>query len=180
LSREFRGTQLHPERYGQTPYLRFELGDEVDEPKQRSAQAAERAVAIFEIGFAGGDDGFVAFTRWQPHDDKTFLGLLPASARDAVERREGTDYYDDDQDRAYVTYTMAVTPRSLDYATLFRCIANSELGRSPSLDGRAYLVNLERPLIFHMYDDRGAIVLGPTERALNALRMRFGKWLVRP
>jgi hypothetical protein len=179
LSREFPGTDLHPDRYGRSPYLRFELGDEVEKPDERSAQAAERAAAIFESVFPGDDDGFVTFTRWRPDDDKTFLALLPASARDAVDRQEGTDYYDDDQDRPYVRYTMAIPPRSLDYVTLFQCIANSELGQSPSLDGRAYLVNRERPLILHMYDDRGALVLAPIERALSALRLRFGHWLVK-
>lgn len=41
-----------------------------------------------------------------------------------------------------------------------------------------YLVDETDPLVFHMYDDRGAIVHAPAAGRLRPLYDRFGTWLV--
>jgi hypothetical protein len=60
---------------------------------------------------------------------------------------------------------------------LFKLIASSEMGRSPSIDGRAYLINTSRPLILHMYDDRGAMAIASRPAALASLRA-FPAWII--
>ncbi|HEV7567534.1 MAG TPA: DUF3885 domain-containing protein, partial [Microbacteriaceae bacterium] len=69
-------------------------------------------------------------------------------------------------------------PRSLDYRSLFELIASSELDRSPSIGGSVYILNASAPLIFHMYDDRGAILVASNESALNHLRPRFADLII--
>jgi hypothetical protein len=181
LEREFPGMRLHPGGYGDWPSLRFELGDEipVEAAEERSAQATERASAIFESAFAPGDFGFFSFARWRKEDDAVLMPLLPASAGGAVEQQEGTDFYRNRNDVPFTSYTVALKPRLLDYQTLFRFTANLELGRSPSLDGCAHVINRSQPLVFHMYDDRGALVFAPEPTSLAPLRAAFGEWLVK-
>ena len=182
LSREFPGMNLRPGGYGDWPHLRFELGDAVplSAATERAAQAAQRGAAVFEVAFAASDDAFLSFTRWRPEDDEVFMQLLPEPVRQRVERHEGINFYDDDDRDAtpYTTYTLSLKPRALNYPELFRLVANAELGESPSLDGRAYLVNRSRPLIFHMYDDRGAILFASDAQALAPVRQQFADWLV--
>jgi hypothetical protein len=52
-------------------------------------------------------------------------------------------------------------------------MASSELGRTPSLDARAYILNASVPLIFHMHDDRRAVLVASTDDSLAGLRRRF-------
>jgi hypothetical protein len=161
------------------PSLRFELGRDIpnDAADERVGQAVERASTIFETAFTPTDEGFLSFTRWREADDSLVLPLLPPNCE--TTRIDGEDFYEEGEpDTPYVTYTAALRPRSLDHRLIFELIANSELGRSPSIDGRVYLLNASTPLIFHMYDDRGAILVGSNANALTGLRTRFADWII--
>lgn len=180
LTEHFPGMRLHPGGYGEWPHLRFELGDPlpVEAGPERAEQAAGRAAAIFESVFAEGDIGFISFTRWLERDDAVFAALVPASTRAVVERRDGIDYYEQGEDVPYTTHTAEISPRSFDYSRCFRLIANSELGQSPSLGGRVYFLNRSNRFVFHMYDDRGAILFAADPSQLGVLRSTFSDWLV--
>jgi len=181
LAREFPGLTLHavtsrPEVW---PSLRFDLGGDIpnDAADDRVEQAVERASAIFEVAFGPDDEGFLSFTRWREADDPLVLSLLPPGCD--TRRAEGEDFYEQgERDSPYVTRTAGVRPRSLDFRLLFDLIASSELDRSPSIDGLVYLVNVSTPLIFHMYDDRGAMLVASNEKALGDLRTRFAGWII--
>jgi len=159
------------------PQLRFELGGEIPnkEADRRVAQAAGRASAVFEAAFSPEDDGFLSFTRWREEDDPLLMSLLPAEV--APTRTEGEDFWEDNEPGfPFVTYTAALHPRSIYYRTLFELIGSSELRAWRS--GRAYLVNASHPLIYHMYDDRGAVMLAAHENTLEAVRTRFADWII--
>jgi len=179
LAQEFPGLSLHAvtSRSQKWPSLRFNLGGDIpnDAADERIDQAAERASAIFEAAFSPQDEGFLSFTTWREFHDPLALALLPPGCE--TTRSEGQDFYEQDEDTRHVTYTAALHPRSLDYRSLFGLIASAELGRSPSIGGRAYLVNASSPLIFHMYDDRGAVLVAPAEEAPDKLRTRFANWV---
>jgi hypothetical protein len=180
LHREFPGLTLSAAtaRPAKWPSLRFELGGDVpnDASEERIEQATDRAAAIFEAAFSPDDQGFFSFTRWRPDDDPLVLALLPDGSEPS--REEGHDFYNQGDQTRYVTHTATLRPRSLNYRSLFELVASSELGRSPAIDGRAYIINASNPLVFHMYDDRGAILLGTTEHALKDLRRQFEDWVI--
>jgi hypothetical protein len=108
-----------------------------------------------------------------------FRLLLPPDCD--IARPEGEDFYEQDEpDAPYVAHTARLRPRSLNYESLFEMTASSELraDRSPAIDGRCYLVNATTPLVFHMYDDRGAVLVASTEWALAEVRTRFAEWVI--
>jgi len=159
--------------------LRFELAADIpsETADERVRQAVERASTIFEAAFTPKDEGFLSFTRWRDADDPFVLPLLPPESE--TTRIEGEDFYEQGEpDTPHGTYTAALRPRSLDYRLIFALIASSELDRSPSIGGRAYLLNASTPLIFHMYDDRGAMLVGSNENALAELRTGFADWII--
>ena len=161
------------------PSLRFELAADIpsETADERVRQAVERASTIFEAAFTPKDEGFLSFTRWRDADDPFVLPLLPPESE--TTRIEGEDFYEQGEpDTPHGTYTAALRPRSLDYRLIFALIASSELDRSPSIGGRAYLLNASTPLIFHMYDDRGAMLVGSNENALAELRTGFADWII--
>jgi hypothetical protein len=182
LAREFPGLRLHAvtSRAETWPSLRFELGGDIpnEMADERVSKAVARASTIFETAFAPEDEGFLSFTRWRDADDPLVLPLLPPECE--TTRIEGDDFYEQGElDAPHVTYTAALRPRSLNYRLIFELIASSELDRDPWVDGRAYLLNASTPLIFHMYDDRGAMLVGSNERDLAELRTRFAEWIIR-
>jgi hypothetical protein len=172
------------DRDGRFPSLRFELGGGLpyrtdDERDKRVHHSAASAVAVFEATFAQGDDGFASFTRWREKDDSVFLALLPPGSE--IVRTEGEDFHEQSEpDTPYVRYTAAIRPRSIDYAALFELTASADLhGRSaPSLGGRCYLVNAKTPQIFHMYDDRGAMLLATRDSDLGHVRLRYSDLII--
>jgi uncharacterized protein DUF3885 len=181
LAREFPGLGLHAlsSRGEMWPSLRFELGGEIPnhDADKRVEQAVGRAAGIFEAAFAVEDEGFLAFTRWTLQDDARLLSLLPPGC--VPTRTEGEDFWEQSEPNTpHVTYTAALNPRSLDYRTLFDLIGSHELARFPSIYGRAYLIDVVTPLIFHMYDDRGAMLVASTEGALAKVRTRFADWVI--
>jgi hypothetical protein len=181
LAREFPSLSLHSVTYreGEWSSLWFELGGEIPNQvaDERVAQAVARATSVFEAAFSPEDDGFLSFTRWLADDDRHLFSVVPSGC-DPV-RTEGEDFYEQDEpDTPHVTYTVALRPRSLNYQSLFDLIGSSELGRHPSVDGRAYLINASTPLIFHMHDDRGAILVASNEDALGELKTRFAGWII--
>lgn len=180
LQREFPGLTLSAAtaRPAPWPSLRFELGGDIpnDAAEERIEQATNRAAAIFEAAFSPDDHGFFSFTRWSLDDDPLLPALLPDGSEPT--REEGHDFYNQGEQTRYVTLTATLRPRSLNYRSLFEFVASSELGRSPAIDGRAYILNASNPLIFHMYDDRGAILLSTTDDAVKELRRQFEDWVI--
>jgi hypothetical protein len=180
LAETLSGFRLRPGRYGEWPYLRFELGDQVPlkPAKPRVDQATERAALLFESAFDTSDEGFISFTRWDGEDDDIVLPMLRAVGATPIERTAGTDFYEEGDDDPFVSFTAALKPRTLDHRSIFRSEGNRELGLEPVLRGLVYFVNVTRPLVFHMYDDRGAILFAPQAATLMPLYQRFGAWLV--
>jgi hypothetical protein len=151
--------------------------------RRRIAQAVDRAIALFEAAFEPDHKGFLDAYWWpgEGADDegKQLLALVPDALRDGTERNAGVNFWGDpDGDDAFARVTAALAPRRLDYESLFRLIARNELGLDPSLAARTYIVNESEPVIFLMYDDRGAIVHAPTAERLRPFYERFGDWLV--
>jgi hypothetical protein len=185
LDRHFPGLTFPAvtDRDGPFPSLRFELGGGLPyrndgERDKRAHHSAASAVAVFEASFAPGDDGFLSFTRWSEKDD-SFLALLPPGSE--VVRTEGEDFYEQSEpDTPYVRYTAAIRPRSIDYPALFELTARADLyGRTaPSLVGRCYLINAKTPQIFHMYDDRGAMLLAIRDADLDDVRLRYSDLII--
>lgn len=58
-------------------------------------------------------------------------------------------------------------------------LAHTDLGMEPSVSAEVFIVNETRPAIFKMYDDRGALVYGPSADRLVPLAEAHGRWLVR-
>ena len=155
------------------PQLRFELAPGIpdSEPLKRIEQSTKTAVMIFERVFRPEDEGFLSFVSWWPDDDLVFFPLLPPGC--SPDRFEGRDFYREGEDDEYVRYSATLRPRSVDYRSMFRLIACCDFAQPQSLGGRAYFAKMSEPMIFHMYDDRGAVVLASKPEHIDDLRAEF-------
>lgn len=197
----FDGASLQPPEFRDLPSLRFELGGELDpwyrwlgetrifdlpgalsRRQRRIRQAVDRAVQVYDGLFEQGDSGFFVAYLWpgaRPNEER-LVALLPEDSRSAVERSCGVNYWaDPDGEDRYVRLVAPCAPRALAYRSLFRMIAQAELGLEPAVSGEIFVVNETRPAIFKMYDDRGAIVYAPSSERLAPIAEAHGSWLVR-
>ena len=168
----------------------FDLPGRLSRRRRRIAQAVDRASALFESCFDPGHDGFLDAYFWDLPGDSAYaldqeqrlLALLPERLRPRVERHAIVERAEepDEEDRVITRLTVALAPRDLDYETLFRLVARTDMGLEPFLNSYVYILDETDPLIFLMYDDRGAIVHAPTADRLRPLYERFGDWLVDP
>lgn len=152
---------------------------------------------MFEAAIPPGHQGFVDAYWPQVHprellsrrgDEQTHAGretqlvrLLPDVARSRVALTEAnfSAESDNDGDREPVArLTAALELRQLDYHSLFRLVANADLGLDPCTAALVYVIDETDPLILLMYDDRGAILIAPTSDRLRTLYESFGDWLV--
>lgn len=85
---------------------------------------------------------------------------------------------EDDPGLPVVRLTAPIDLRQFDYRTLFRLVAQHDLGVTPALGARVYLIDETDPMLFCMYDDRGAIVHAPTPERLRSLQEHARDWLV--
>ncbi|MFN2468315.1 MAG: DUF3885 domain-containing protein [Gaiellaceae bacterium] len=164
------------------PYLRFELGGE-STGVRRVEQAVSRAVRLFEAAIPPGHRGFLDAYLWPPGDlahrsgaEAQLIQLLPEAAQASATRVSLGE--DESEGGAVRRLTAALDLRQLDYRSLFRLIANDELGLEPAVGARVYLIDESDPLVFHMYDDRGAIVHAPSAGRLRPLYESARDWVV--
>lgn len=175
LAEKFAGSTLQPPAFGDLPFVRFELGDELDGP-ERIEQAVARASAIFEALFSPADRAFVVAFFWKAGDEEMLRQLVPAE----FDRAEGKNFWDDpDGDDRFTRLVARVSPMEVDHRAIFRLIANRELGVQPSIGAKIFVVGETLPAIFEMYDDRGAIVHSAAPEHLSRLE-DLRAWEVRP
>ncbi len=186
LDREFPGLTLDRVTARRTPWpkLRFELAPGIpdSEPLKRVEQSTKTAALIFERIFRPEDDGLLSIVRWRDHDDAVFLQMLPPGCRPV--RSEGRAFWreDEEDEGEYVTYSASLRPRSVDYRSMFELIAGGDFPSSRprgfSLDGYVYFAKTSEPVLFHMYDDRGAVVLASKPESIDDLRDQFDDWII--
>jgi hypothetical protein len=194
---QFGGASLQPPAFD-VPSLRFELGGELDpwyrwagdrifdlpgplsRRKPRVRQAVDRAATVYEQLFGRDDDGFFVAYVW-PEERPNVEGLLAVLPDEsAVERSSGSNYWDDpDGGSSYLRLVAPCSPLELDYRSLFRMLAHTDLGMEPCVSAEVFVVDETCPAIFKMYDDRGALVYAPSADRLAPLAETHGQWLVR-
>ncbi len=156
--------------------LRFELGyPHENSTQERADQATERASAIFEAVFSAdapidlvifdypsrmtGELDLATVLPKGLHFEERTLEPSP-TRRDAVQQR------------------LTRLPRgSIEHRTLFRTIANSDMGFEPHLAKSLNFYGRSTAQCFYMYDDRGCVVAGAPFHQ-EALVERFGDWVI--
>ncbi|WP_018591198.1 DUF3885 domain-containing protein [Terrisporobacter glycolicus] len=78
----------------------------------------------------------------------------------------------------YKVKILSSTVSSIPYKEILQGIANYEQGREPSICQSVYFININKNIIFNMYDDRGCIIFSNSKDRLINLYQRYNEWLV--
>lgn len=159
-------------------------------------QAATRAIQLFEATFAEDETGWFLGRRWFAQSWRQRFGRfalpsrksavdalgrsLPVEARSSLIVEAIPDWRDEEADATprVLEATVAIAPRTVDYAGMLRGIAGSELGGGDRDVWESYFVSRESGVVFHMYDDRGLDILAPNAAAIEPIYERFGDWIL--
>ena len=78
-----------------------------------------------------------------------------------------------------------VTRDRINYRNIFTAIADKDFSRLPSLDQygflsskEVFLINLDRKIIFHMYDDRGLDIIAADIDSLRPVYTKYSHWIL--
>jgi hypothetical protein len=169
-------------------HLRFELGEPfANGTDERLAQVGERATSIIRDCFAPRDRLRVLINDWAGSDvmfGNTTPGylyeLLGKALLDGAEQRavEQVRELEEPGEPPLRQWIVPAQFEEIRCAELIGGIANYEQGREPSIGQSVFLVAPERDIAFHMYDDRGCIVLTNDASRVLDLYRTYRHWIV--
>ncbi len=182
-------TGLWRSRFGAADFrLRFELGGETldgtHQPIPRLLRAMHRASTIADALF---DDRCIAVVSshfeapegTRKSSKKTGFGALRSLGFHAVAECEwhAPLYLDDD---AYLSELRCydISGQKLYRDTLIWNAIAAEMPIRPSALVESFLIDRSRPMLLHVYDDRGMDVIADDPRNLRDLHDRFDDWLL--
>ena len=181
-------------------YLRFELGGEhysnVDEPVPRFIQAFDRARAIADAVFQSSTT-LLAIIGASPHEPWTeaqdentqpplrdgFVALRSLGFKfDTGPARTWSArhpfFVDDDEIPEFSWQAFDITGERLLRDTLIWDSVAHDMAIRPRASVDPFLVDFERGLMLHIYDDRGMDVYATEPRAVLSVYREFNKWLL--
>ena len=59
---------------------------------------------------------------------------------------------------------------AIPYREILKGISHYEQGREPSISQNVYFINIDKDIVFHMYDDRGCIIYSNSRDKLTHIR----------
>lgn len=186
IPKYLRGADIVPPVIEIGPYgVRFTLTDSAvpsSAYSERAAAAEKRATLIFEaVRSRTTIVGVLAYT-WMTFDPDDPFVQLTREAGVALELTEGENYWgveEADEHVPFLRATAPLGPRALDHKSLFKAIANSDLGEKPATAWKIFLLGASPDLVLHMYDDRGLDVITPSKRLRDELVVTLRAWVLR-
>ncbi|EPY14900.1 MULTISPECIES: DUF3885 domain-containing protein [Paenibacillus] len=171
--------------------IRFEMGGDIDTPKERVEQVKQRAIALFDrLTEHDNDICFVIFVdKWSDESIndiesdvfKVFNTYINKFDFGHVFKQEKEYRYrdsDETDDIVTMRYYINVKSQDLKVDSLIEAIANRTLGLEPSIDGDIYLINDTHKTIFHLYDDRGLDIVAENKETLRTVYQQYSHWIL--
>lgn len=170
-------------------YVRFELGEPYDNgTDERINQVNYRVVKLFEDTFEKDDSIYLYIIDWE-EPDIMFGNTTPNYIYELLDCHalEETIMYENDQDldmygnsiqtkQPHKVKIMKSALSEIPYKEILEGIANYEQGRKPKIGQRVYFININKDIIFNMYDDRGCIIFAKYKESLRHLYNEYNDW----
>ncbi|WKK86532.2 DUF3885 domain-containing protein [Marivirga arenosa] len=167
-------------------HLRFELGDPFEnETEERVEQATKRAIELFENHI---EDSELYILTYDFGDD--MFARTPSylyELLDKAELRKG-EYQENLAIRYFIGEEVERengqlniyfgNRSSFDYKSIFKGIANTEMGFDPTIHQLVYFFQPNTKRWFWMYDDRGCLMFSNEATDLIDNYRKFDSWIV--
>ncbi len=171
-------------------YVRFELGAPYKNgTKKRIKQVNERVNKIFEDTFCGTEILYIYIIDWEDNDimfgnttpNHIYELLQEHNIHEIIQFIEDKDF-DESGNTIHIKIPYKVKiVRSIiskiPYKEILSGIANYEQGRTPKIGQRVYFIDINKNILFNMYDDRGCIIFANETEKIKHLYLKYNTWL---
>ncbi|MGQ7947417.1 DUF3885 domain-containing protein [Flavobacterium sp. WC2509] len=193
LSNNFKGLRLgKPLFYNWKIGLRFDLQVDSTDTDDYFQEVTRRASTIFQSAFEDSDQVFLVFMdykykrrkiRFSNFTFKQIENLIKSEVSYSKEKRlyEPNDKFDIRNIAILKTAT-----HKINYKSILTAIGHSDFfPRQPRLDENGaltakevYFINIDKELIFHMYDDRGLDIISADIEAIRPIYKKHNDWVL--
>lgn len=173
-------------------HIRYELGEPFKNGSdERIAQVVTRVTTIFEDLFEPDDFIYLYIQDWDTVVDPMFGNTTPNYIYQLLEKYvlEEKVMYKPDEDidemgktiqinHEYMVRLLYERLTAIPYREILKGIAHYEQGREPSISQNVYFINIDKDIVFHMYDDRGCIIYSNSRDKLTHMYLKYNSWIV--
>lgn len=152
----------------------------------------KRATTLFESAFDNSDRLFLVFMehkykRKRIRSSNYVFGQIAGLKTTEIHYfKEYQLYEPGDKSDIYNVALLELTPDRINYKNILAAIGNTDFPpRQPRLDNNGFLsskeiyfANIEKRLIFNMYDDRGLDIIAADKETLRPIYMTFNNWIL--
>ncbi|MEC0255658.1 hypothetical protein PAEVO_10720 [Paenibacillus sp. GM2FR] len=183
-----------PLLYNWNTGIRFELGDphlyDLD-VSHYMEQVYSRTTELFRALFMKDDDIFIVTNaifayRYKYQVKKLKLYSRYIRNKQVLKNLKLTiipDIYaedDEEPNEENNTYRYIINCKvsDVDNLSLLKAICNQDVGIKPSIHHDVFFININKGLIFHIYDDRGCDVISSSILQLKDIYIKFNEWIL--
>ncbi len=193
LKDNFKGLRLRASLfYSWDIGLRFDLQVGNTDTDEYFQEVTRRASTIFQTVFDNSDKIFVVFMDYKYKRRKirfstfTFQQIDGLKKTDVSYSKENRLYELDDKFDIRNIAIIKTTMQKINYANILTAIGHTDFPpRRPRLDQKGvftakevYFINVDKKLIFHMYDDRGLDIISADKETLRPIYLKHNDWLL--
>ena len=159
--------------------------------KEYFEEANKRAMIIFNEAFSTTDNILLLVYDFKYKRRKISLKNYAFKQIDELRKTEisfsiiNQLYEPNDKFDKWNSALINLTFNRINFKNIFKAIANTDFARQPSLDKfgflsskEIYFLNLDRKLIFHMYDDRGIDIIATDKETLRPLYKKLNEYIL--
>lgn len=189
----FKGLRLRkPLFYSWDNGLRFDLQVGETDTDEYFQEVTRRASTIFQTAFDNSDNVFLVFMDYKYKRRKirfpnfTFKQIDNLQNTEISYSKEFRLYEPDDKFDIRNIAIIKLTTDRIDYKNILTAIGNTDFpSKQPRLDQNGFLtgkeiyfVNIDKKLIFHMYDDRGLDIVSADRETLRPIYKKHNDWIL--
>ena len=193
LSDNFKGLRLRkPLFYSWNFGLRFDLQVGDTNTDEYFKEVTKRATTIFETAFDKYDKVFLIFIDHKYRRGKirfsnfVFQQIDNLQKTDVSYSKEKRLYEPNDKFDISNVAIIRTTAQKINYANILTAIGHTDFPpRQPRLDQNGvftakevYFVNIDKKLIFNMYDDRGLDIIATDKETIRPIYIKHNDWIL--
>ncbi|WP_114781804.1 DUF3885 domain-containing protein [Botryobacter ruber] len=161
--------------------LRFDLQVGDTNTEEYFKEVNKRSTALFKASFSETDRVFIVLYQYKIKRSKIMFSNYAFQQIAEIKKSE-VDYSivsqlyepDDVWNRAIAK----VTIERINYANILKAIANTDFSRDPKINSQVFFMNLDKMLVFNMYDDRGLDIVAKDIETLRPIYTEFNAWIL--
>jgi hypothetical protein len=190
LHENFNGLKLKQALFYSWNYgLRFDLQTGMAGTNEYFIEVVRRASTLFQTVFENRDELFFLFMDYKYRHRKIRFGNYAFKQIRNINKDEICYTKTIQRYNPNVIYNIALiklTTDRINYKNVFAAIGNADFpSRQPRLDENGmftdkeiYFININKKLIFHMYDDRGLDIIATDKETLRPIYEKHNEWIL--